>query len=170
MAGQAAVPIVLAEVSLLAALTVGALGVAQAAEAAVPVPRLHQQVPVKDALPGHPIAVAGWAEEKRRLEGRALTAKPARDLRNKSRPHKSPKMGSTMLSVPSQRVTSHGHGRPCSTVESCATSTRHALLPVISRAHMGGEERHKAMFYACLTAERLSVHHIQGSERGRQVG
>lgn len=60
-AGQAAVPVVLAEVSLLAALTVGALGVAQAAEAAVPVPRLHQQVPVKDALPGHPIAVAGFS-------------------------------------------------------------------------------------------------------------
>lgn len=63
-AGQAAVLLPLAEEALLAALAVDTLRVAQAAEAAVPVPRLPQEVPVEDALPGHPIAVADWGEER----------------------------------------------------------------------------------------------------------
>lgn len=63
-AGQAAVLFPLAEETLLAALAVGAFRVAQAAEAAVPVPRLPQEVPVEDALPGHPVAVADWGEER----------------------------------------------------------------------------------------------------------
>lgn len=63
-AGQAAVPILLAVVSLLAALTVGTRRVAQAAEAAVPIACLHQELPVEDTLPGHPVAVTSWRKEK----------------------------------------------------------------------------------------------------------
>lgn len=63
-AGQAAVPILLAVVSLLAALTVGTRRVAQAAKAAVPIACLHQELPVEDALPGHPVAVTSWRKEK----------------------------------------------------------------------------------------------------------
>lgn len=63
-AGQAAVPVPPAEEAVLAALTAGTLRVALAAEAAVPVPRLLQEVPVKDALPGHPVAVTHWGEER----------------------------------------------------------------------------------------------------------
>lgn len=73
VAGQAAVPIPLAVVSILAALTVDTRCIAHAAEAAVPIARLHQQLPVKDTLPGHPIAVTSWRKEKnsvqRGLEG-----------------------------------------------------------------------------------------------------
>lgn len=57
-AGQAAVLLPLAEEALLAALTAGTLRVAQAAKAAVPIACLPQEVPVEDALPGHPVAVA----------------------------------------------------------------------------------------------------------------
>lgn len=64
-AGQAALLPLPAEEAVLAALAVRALRVAQAAEAAVPVPRLPQELPVKDALPGHPIAVTDWGEESR---------------------------------------------------------------------------------------------------------
>lgn len=64
MAGQAAVVLPLSEEALLAALAVGALRVAQAAKAAVAVPCLPQEVPVEDALPGHPIAVTDWGEER----------------------------------------------------------------------------------------------------------
>lgn len=64
VAGQAAVLLPLAEEAFLAALAVGTLRVAQAAEAAVPIPRLPQEVPVEDALPGHPIAVTDWGEKR----------------------------------------------------------------------------------------------------------
>jgi len=63
-AGQAAALVPLSEEALLAVLAAGALRVAQAAEAAVPVPCLPQEVPVEDALPGHPVAVTDWGEER----------------------------------------------------------------------------------------------------------
>lgn len=62
--GQAAVLLPLAEEALLAALTAGTLCVAQAAKAAVPIACLPQEVPVEDALPGHPITVTHWGEER----------------------------------------------------------------------------------------------------------
>lgn len=64
-AGQAALLPPPSEEAVLAALTVGALRVAQAAKAAVPVSRLPQELPVKDTLPGHPVAVTHWGEESR---------------------------------------------------------------------------------------------------------
>lgn len=50
--------------ALLAALTARALRVALAAQAAEPVPRVPQELPVKDALPGHPVAVTHWGESR----------------------------------------------------------------------------------------------------------
>lgn len=79
VAGQAAALIPLAEEALLAALAVGSLRVAQAAKAAVAVPCLPQEVPVEDTLPGHPIAVTHWGEERdfkrcSRVEGTSYEA------------------------------------------------------------------------------------------------
>lgn len=65
-AGQAALLPPPSEEALLAALAAGPLRVAQAAKAAVPVPRLPQELPVEDALPGHPVAVTDWGEESRK--------------------------------------------------------------------------------------------------------
>lgn len=64
-AGQAAPLPLPSEEAVLAALAARSLRVALAAQAAVPVPRLPQELPVKDALPGHPIAVTAWGEESR---------------------------------------------------------------------------------------------------------